>query len=248
MLAATLLAVWTYTSATESTEPDVGFPVGEELTYRIYWGIVPVGYSVASTKWIEEDGRKLLAITFRTRTNKVLATIYAVDDLFESVIDPLTFLPVAFMKKQSEGRYHSHELTTFDYDTLTAYWTSFLNRGEKNYDIRPDTRDLVTFMYYMRNKTWQEGQTVKTQVMTDEKLYDLEVAVKKRETVKTVQGEKIPSIKLEPRAKFNGLFVRKGKGYLWVSEERPSVVTKITAKIPVASIKLILDRPKPARR
>ena len=54
--------------------------MGETLDYRIYWGVIPVGSSRVTTEWIEEDGRTLIAIRFRTKSNDVLSKIYPVDD------------------------------------------------------------------------------------------------------------------------------------------------------------------------
>ena len=45
---------------------------------------------------------------------------------------------------------------------------------------------------------------------------------------------------LEPEAAFEGLFVRKGKMRLWVSEDDRRLITKATIKVPVASLVLKL--------
>ena len=131
------------------------FPMGETLDYRIYWGVIPVGSSHVTTEWIQEDGRTLIAIRFRTKSNNVLSTMYPVDDFLEAIIDPETFLPVRFTKKLSEGRYRADETTTFDHKNLKATWTSRLNHKVEEYQIDPDTRDIVTFMYYMRRKQFE---------------------------------------------------------------------------------------------
>jgi len=225
----------------DAQSPSLSFPVGEVLKYKIYWGVVPVGYSSATTAWTEEDGRKLLAIRFRTRTNKVLSKLYPVNDKIESIIDPVTFLPVRFTKNLSEGKYRCHEVTTFDHKNGTATMVSLPDKKEKSYEIDPDTRDIVSFMYYMRTLDFPIGKTVKARVMADERVYDIEIDVLGKDRVKIVDGKRIPCVKLEPKASFEGLFVRKGRMTLWVSEQKPSVVTRMSAKIPVASIKLVLE-------
>ena len=53
--------------------------------------MVSVGTCRITTQWVEEDGRTLLAIRYRTRSNKVIAVIYPVDDKIESIVDPETF-------------------------------------------------------------------------------------------------------------------------------------------------------------
>ncbi len=224
-------------------EPDdlnLGFSVGEEIEYKIYWGVIPVGYAVASTSWLEEDGRRLIAIRFKTRTNKVLSKLYPVDDVVESIVDPETFLPIRFSKTLSEGRYRCNEVTRFDHAGGKAYWYSKIKDRKKEYPVEATTRDLVSFMYYTRLQKFKTGEKLHFQVMADEKIYDLSVRVKKREKVKTVDGDWIKSVQLVPKASFEGLFVHKGKMWLWISEEKPSVLIKMAAKVPVASIKLVL--------
>ena len=78
--------------ATETRTPalmDVAalpFPVGEAITYRIYWGVVPVGQARVVIERVEEHGRPLLAIRSTARTNRLLEKFYPVDDLLESLI------------------------------------------------------------------------------------------------------------------------------------------------------------------
>lgn len=221
--------------------PELWFPVGEELIYKIYWGIIPVAKTHITTEWIEEDGRTLLAIRYRTRSNKVIATIYPVDDKMESIIDPLTFLPVRFTKNLREGRHRYHETTTFDYENLKAHWTSFVKNKELTYDIEPDTRDLVSFMYYMRAKPFKSGDRQHHRVMADEKVYDLFLKVGKKTEVEIDDIGTVSCMHVEPKAKFQGLFVRKGKMHLLVSTDPRRLCTQVKAKVPVASIRVRLD-------
>ena len=217
------------------------FPMGETLDYQINWGIIPVGSSRATTEWIAEDGRTLIAIRLRTKTNNFLSTMYPVDDFLEAIIDPETFLPVRFTKKLSEGRYRADETTTFDHKNLKATWTSRLNGKVEEYTIDPDTRDVVTFMYHMRRKQFEADSVNKYRVMADDKIYDLIVKAQKVEPVSLENFGKLPCMRFEPEAKFGGLFVRKGRMWMWVSQDPRRIATKISAKIPVASIALWLD-------
>ncbi|MBN1269801.1 MAG: DUF3108 domain-containing protein [Kiritimatiellae bacterium] len=216
------------------------FTVGEELVYRIYWGVMPVGESVVTTRWEEHRGLKMIGIRFRTRTNKFMERLYPVDDVIETLVYPDTFLPERFTKKLSEGRYRCHEVTTFDHSGGVAHWRSELSGRAKDYPIEPDTRDIVSFMYYARTMEFQPGDEKNFRVMADEKVYDVFVKVTGKEDVRTADGKLVPSVILEPEAAFEGLFVRKGKMWLWISRQTPSVVTRLAARVPVASIKLLL--------
>ncbi|NKB24511.1 MAG: DUF3108 domain-containing protein [Kiritimatiellae bacterium] len=223
-----------------SAEPDLWFPVGEELVYDLYWGFIPVGKTRVTTAWVTEDDRQLLAIRFRTKSNRVIASVYPVDDLIESIIDPETFLPIRFTKRLKEGRYRCDETTTFDFEVLKAHWISRVKDQEKEYPIHSDTRDLVSFMYYMRSKGFQVGNDTVFQVMADEKLYSLFIKAPQVEKIRLKRYGKIPSLKIEPTASFKGLFVRKGKMQIWISEDDRHLMTKIVAKTPFADVNIKL--------
>ena len=225
-------------------KPELWFLVGEELIYKAYWGFIPVAKTHIKTEWIEEEGRTLLAIRYRTLSNKVIATLYPVDDKMESIIDPVTFRPVRFTKNLREGRHRNHETTEFDYVNLKATWRSFLRKKnkEKVYDIEPDTRDLITFMYYMRSKRMIAGEKRQFRVMADEKIYDLYLDVGKKVSVDVNDVGTVSCLEMVPKAKFQGLFIRKGKVKMTVSRDARRLCTRLNVKIPVGSIKVRLHK------
>ena len=222
--------------------PALWFPVGEKLTYNIYWGVLRVGTSVVTTDWAEYEGRTLLSIQLRSRSNGVLNKIYPVDDFLESLVDPETFLPVRFIKKLSEGRYRCDEETHFDYEKGEANFYSHNKDRKKNYAIDEHVRDLASFLYFVRGRAadFEMGQASLYKVMADEEVYELYVKPVEEESVKLPRYGEVDSVRFEPEAKFEGLFVRKGKMWIWVSDDDRRIVTKVQAKIPVASIKLVL--------
>lgn len=226
-------------SAAAVPEPD-WFPVGEQLVYKLYWGWIPVGKTRVVTRWVEVDGVRLIAIRYRTRSNSVLSKLYPVDDVIESLIDPKTFLPVRFVKNLSEGRHRYHEVTTFDHANLKANWLSIRRKREAVYDIREDTRDLVTFMYYMRAQAFEVGKTLKHEVMADDKIYDLLLKVTRNERIKLSEFGRVDTVRVDPEAQFNGLFVRKGKLVIWISKGDRVLCAKMEADTPFANVHAVL--------
>lgn len=244
LIAACLAMLFAFTpgiASANANRPALWFDVGERLLYDIYWGFIHVGTTEVTTEWVEEEGQPLrIRISYRTRSNSVIEKIYPVDDTLESVIDAATFLPVSFRKIQNEGSYHSDEMTTFDHAAGTMRWQSFLNDNEAEYPIEPDTRDLITIMYYFRSMTFYIGQQLEFRVMADEKIYDLFVRVDALEEIDLEHYGKVPSYRFEPEAAFQGLFVRSGKVTFWVADDDRKLCTQIKAKVPVASVKLKL--------
>ena len=216
------------------------WPVGEKITYKLYWGFIPVGTAIVWTEWTELNSRRLLAIRLRTTSNKVIEKIYPVNDTIESLVDPDTFLPVQFTKNMSEGSSRHHEITTFDRTNLVAHWESMITHTTKVFRIEADTHDIPSLMYHLRNRTFTPGQREHFKVMADEKIYDLWVNVQKQETIDLPNHDDVRCLKIEPEAAFNGLFVRKGRMWVWISADPRCVAARIEASIPVANVHALL--------
>lgn len=219
------------------------FPVGETLIYKVQWGVWVVAETRVTNGFFEENGRQLLAIRATTRTLNIMNKIYPVDDFLESVVDPVTFLPLRFTKRLSEGSYRLHEVTTFDHQARRAHWHHKLKGDQKDFAIDADTRDLLSFMFYMRSQKLEPGRRYDFRVMADEKLYDLIVESRDLETLEIGNFNGIRSLKLDPDAKFQGLFVRTGKLEVWASDDDRCLCVRATAKVPlIGTIRLLIDR------
>lgn len=228
--------------APEDAQARLWFPIGEGMEYRAYWGVIPVAYAHVTNELVEVDGKTRLAIRIRTRSNDFLSKFYPVDDFLETIIDIETFLPVKFTKKLKEGRYWTHEETTFDHEAGKAVWKNYKNDKEKELEIESDTRDLLSFMYYMRPKAvFEPGEHLKFQVMADEKIYDLEVKSERVERFRVSDYGWLDSMRIEPVAEFGGLFVRhKGRAWMWVSLDPRRLITKISVRIPIANVHILI--------
>ena len=224
-------------------EVELPFPVGEKLTYSIYWGWIAVGKSVATTEWVWEEDAWRLRIRFRTRSNGVLSSVYPVDDLVETLVDPVTLRPLIFHMDLQEGRHQRLETTVFDWNTLQAHYTKKHDDKEdevKTYEIKPDTRDIVSFMYFLRKTSFEPDSTYEFEVMSDEKLYDLTVNTRDVDRIKLDTYGKVPSLRMDPEAQFQGVFVRKGKMRVWLSTGERQILTKLFLDTPFANVRLLL--------
>lgn len=225
----------------EDPPPELWFPVGEEIDYEVFWGVFMVAEATAKAEWIERDGRRLLSLNMRAKTNGLVEKIYPVKEFLETIIEPISFLPLTFEKDSHEGRRYSHELTTFDHAAGKGVWRSLSkNKEPKVFEIQPDTRDLMGLMYWIRKTPLQPNETRQYEVMTDEKLYEVIVETGKKEPVSLKNYGKVMSLKVEPKGKFNGMFVRKGRLWLWVSDDPRGTIVRAAASVPVASIKIML--------
>lgn len=222
--------------------PELWFPVGEVIEYDVLWGLFTVGEATASAAWTNRDGRRLLTLIVEAETNGIVDKLYPVKEYLETILDPVTFLPLSFEKRSREGRRHYDEITTFDHERLEGHWKSLTKNTEKIFPIKPDTRDLMGLMYWIRKTPIQAGETHHYEVMTDEKLYGVVVEAGKKEKVSLERYGKVKCIKMEPKGTFDGMFVRKGRLWLWLSDDERYTICRAAASVPVASIKIMLKR------
>ena len=240
-----LTGTWALEQTNALSSPPAVFPgierlIGEKITYHLFWGYVPVGTTVSWTEWAEYNGRKVIAIRIRTISNKFVEKLYPVDDTIESLVDPETFLPLRFTKNVSEGKTRHHETTTFDHTNLLAFWESKLSGKKRVFKLTPGIRDIPSLMYYLRTHTFTPGSREQFSVMADDKIYDLQLNVEKPERIELPLYGKVLSIKTEPEAAFEGLFVRRGKMWIWISRDKRSVATQVVVTVPVATVRAIL--------
>lgn len=216
------------------------FPVGEKLVYRLYWGVIPVGAAEMTAEWGEEDGKQYLVLRATARTTSVVAKIYPVNDVIESVVDPETLLPVKYVQRLHEGRHVRDDDVLFFHEDKVARWECPSKGERRDIPIAGDTRDVLCLAYVLRCKGFGSGEKAKYRVFVDNKLYDLELAGVGTDEVSVDGIGKVRCLEVEPKAKFGEIFVRKGKVGLWFSEDARRICTKMVGKVPVANVKAIL--------
>ena len=226
--------------AWEAPPPELWFPVGETIDYEVSWGVFTVGEATAKAEWLNRGGRRLLTLTVAAKSNGIVEKLYPVELFLQTVLDPETFLPLSFEKKSREGKRRYHEMTTFDHAARAGHWRSLRTDKQKDFEIAADTRDLMGLMYWIRKDPIGAGEKRTYQVMTDEKLYELIIEAEKREKVELDRYGAVPCIKMEPKGKFNGMFVRKGRMWVWLSDDDRYTICRAAASVPVASIKIML--------
>jgi hypothetical protein len=227
------------TNAPADVSAPAWFPVGERMTYRLYWGVIPVGQADFWSEWVEEEGVRRIALLAQAKTTAVVAKLYPVDDFIRSVVDPATFLPLRYEQRLKEGRHFRHDFVTFHHAGGQADWEARVKRRFTRVAIDRDTRDVLSLAYFLRSRGLEAGQSDHFRVLVDEKLYDLRVEGLVVENV-SVAGVSAPCLKVEPTARFGAIFVRGGRAWLWFSRDSRRICTRMVGQVPVANVKAVL--------
>lgn len=230
------------TARADRQDYDLWFPVGERLYYRAYWGIVYVATAVISSFWDQDrDGNDVIVLRVEAKSNRVLSAIFPVDNLMETRVNPETFLPISYMRRWRHGRREAHEITTFNHEEGKAYVHDILDDERYELKIDPDTRDLISFTYYMRKKELDPRTITYYRVMSDDKIYDLELETGSVERIRTDKHGRMDVLRVEPKAEFEGVVRDRGQTDLWISRDPRRLSVLIEVTVPVARVRLRLS-------
>ena len=220
---------------------ELPFPLNERLDYRISWNGILVAWSSATTGMVETKGTNYVSVKIETHTYPFFDVFYKVDDLHECLLDPETLLPVRFTKTMQEGWAHYREVTTFDYPNGIVRFENLETGTATNIAISSDTRDYLSFMYFMRGQKLKPETTTTWPVLADSKVYQVQVHSEEVEKIGLPSYPDVLSLRIVPEAAFNGLFVRSGKATLWVSQDTRRILTYMKARVPFGRVTVKLQ-------
>lgn len=230
-------------SRIEIKAPLGSFPVGERLTYGIRWLGIPVGTVVFS---IDEkttlNGREVYHIIYSAKSNKFASTFYKVEDEIHTYIDAENLYPLRFEKHLREGAYRMDEIIEYDQANHQASYKSKRSIKKKRtttelkVSIPPAVQDPLSCLYYFRRLNADKikvGQSVSISVNTEEKNWDLEVEILETKHMELLNMGVYESVLVEPKAKFQGIFVRKGRMWIWLSTDERRLPLILKTKVPI---------------
>ena len=220
------------------------FSLGERLIFKIRYGFIKAGIAEMKVVSIEEMGnQKYYHIQTTARSASGFDWIYKVRDEINVFLDYDRLYPIRFEKKLREGSYKADLFVDYDHKDSLAH-VEFI-RYEKNMDIRkikkdtikipPYVNDVLSAFYLIRNQDLKVGKPVFLTTNENDKVYDLEIQVYKKEIVE-VEAGKFRCIKIEPRLQGEGIFKSKGRLTVWLSDDQYKIPVQMTTEILVGNI------------
>ena len=208
--------------------------VGEKLTYSVRWLGMEVGAAVAEVTGIETiNGREAYHVAAHARSNSLIDIVYPVRDEHHSYIDRERLHSLRYEKILQEGRYRADEVIEFDQENHSALYYSRKNGSKKKMLIQKDVLDELSSAFWFRLQPMSVGDEVHIPAMADEKNWDLVVRVLQRDRVHIKELGSFDAFRLEPSARFRGMFVRRGKITGWLSTDEKRLPLMMKTKIPV---------------
>ncbi len=239
MAAAALLV-----AATTASAADAPFGAGERLAFRISYLHLLAGRAWLSVE-AGEGGATTLRFLEEARSEGFFAWLFhfRVDDHAVAEWDPDTGCSWGIEKHLREGRASREQVVRFDPEAGVA-----TVRDPKidatRFDVEPCVLDVLSALYVARIRGVSEAEPLYLPVFDNGKHYRLGVRFVRRDVLDLPPplGRGVATIVVEPQLlEGTGLFVKKGKLQLWLTDDERRIPVRMRSKVPVGSVSADLD-------
>jgi len=161
----------------------------EEMEYILRFGFIKGGKATLIAENEKINKKQSIHFRMRGRTTGLVDKIYEVNDVYESWVDPETYLPIKSVRNVKEQRYRFYDEVTYDHvnDSLFSQKSGRLKVPDK-------VNDLVSVFFYIRQNQYFEdllaGKRVQIPVYHGDDLFMMELEYIGIETIDTRIGRK----------------------------------------------------------
>tara|TARA_B100000809_G_scaffold107339_2_gene105845 strand:- start:16704 stop:17450 length:747 start_codon:yes stop_codon:yes gene_type:complete len=225
------------TISVSSQDIDKHFQGGEELKYRIHYGIVNAGYATLAVS--EKNGE--YHFVGKGWTIGITNLFFKVRDQYESHVDKNTLLPNHFVRRVNEGGYRINRDVYFDHEQDSARVEDHKLNTTKKYPT-VGVQDLISSFYTMRNTkidTMSVGSSISLNIFIDGEMFPFKLVLLGNELVSSKYG-KIPCYKFRPFVQKGRIFKENESLTIWISADKNKIPIRIKASLAVGSAKIDL--------
>jgi len=226
------------------------YGVGEELEYRVHFGMFTVGKAITRVdkSFHDVNSRTCYKVDAYGETSDWISWVAKVDDNWGAYIDTATLLTHVAYRKLREGKYRRDEEVIFDHENQKVE-VKVKNRDtgvmeSKMFDVPDKAKDLVAGFLFLRIIDFKKvavGDTLTISGFLEDASYDLKIIYTGKEVVETRIG-KIPCLRLRPVMPKNSMFDGENSVLCWISDDRNRIPVKLQAKMFIGNTGLELVR------
>jgi hypothetical protein len=200
----------------------------EKLFFEAEWRLVRAGEVEMQTAGQSEAGLRL-------RTSGLVGNLFRVNNVYHAEYGP-EWCVRSTRLLANEGRKHRETLVTFDADKKRAFYLEKdIPRdtvvSQQDIEIPPCICDLIGALQRLRQLRPAPGQTIEIPLSDGKKAILARVEAQTREKITTPAGS-FNTIRYEADL-FNGQFFRrKGRLYLWITEDDRRWPVQVRVQLP----------------
>jgi len=215
------------------------FKDGETLYYSIRFGFILGGKGCLEIKLDTINDKKVFHSKAIGRTAGIFS-IYKIEDIYESYIDPETDLPIKAIRNIKEGSYRRYDIATFDRKRNTV----FSSRKNDTISVAKNALDILSIFYYARKHlsmhSAQIGDTISFNTYFATERFPIKILYKGNDTLRTKYG-RIPCYEFSPLVKVDEVFQEKDNVKVYLSSDKNRIPIKIKFELFLGSLVCELD-------
>ena len=218
------------------------FYQGEQSIVAISYLGVTAGYITIQSKDVVKMSDKMAYhYTARFKSKDAYRYFYWLDDVIDTYIEKVNFLPMKYSLIQREKKQNVDDLQLFDFKKLKTYHyykrvKEGSNKDEKIENYIPRfAQDSFSALQFVRGLPLHKGDLYDFPVVTRGKPWLLKVEVMGEETT-SVNGDDIKAIRLKAETHFPGVLQKSGDINFWYAADEGRRLVKFQAKIKIGSI------------
>ena len=162
----------------------------EEMEYNLRFGFIRGGKAILTAQNEKLNKKPTIHYRMRGKTTGLVHKIYDVNDIYESWVDPKTYLPVKSIRNVKEQKYRFYDEVIYDQinDSLFS-----LKEGRKK--VPDNVNDLVSVFFFIRQNQYFEemlaGKNIEIPVFHGNELFMMHLKYLGTETIETKIGNKL---------------------------------------------------------
>jgi hypothetical protein len=205
----------------------LGLTVGERLEYDAKFSFINIGTMTLEIKdTVTYNDVLCYHIVSVLRSASGLRFLFSIDDTVEVYTSCDDLVPYVFRERINESGYRRASDLFFNHD---SHYVSY--DDSKKINIEDETRDLLSFWYYLRRIPLEEGDTIAVNIHSSKENHRIHCLIRGNEQVRTKAGD-YETIRVEPQTEGKGIFGAGGGMEIWYSEpERLPVQIRTSMKV-----------------
>ena len=240
-----LLPLFLLLSAPLAAAPFTAFRDGETFSYKVSFALFPHAGDIIISARPDPLAPGVMAVTTQTRSNGLVRSLYAFDNLAEVRIDRATSRLLSVRASGADPKRATDNELLIDYATRTARYTDRVRPQKSTRLALPEGEpiDLISALVQTRDWNLQPGQKHDLVVNFEEEFYELAIYADHYEEVRTPLG-RYRTLVLIPRMEKNpkGLFARGGEIKVWIAQDGSRLPVKMQLKLKIGSATLLLAK------
>jgi hypothetical protein len=215
--------------------PGRAFQDGETLKYVLFYGLLNGGEAIMSVEAKKHEEKDVLHAVAMAYTTGLADKLFAIFDVYESFMDPVTGLPHKAIRNISEGRYKFYDEVLYDRERNVV---NSQRKGEV--PVPEGIQDMVSGFYNLR-RILSERRPVPNEVIEIEtyfadEIYPLKIRYNGQEIIKTRMG-RFRSLKFSPVTEPGRLFKTEDDITIWISDDANYLPLRIRVNFLVGALK-----------